>query len=376
MSYADLSGQRSMAFDAVRNAAYAQAIERIVTPDSVVLDLGAGLGIHALIAARAGARRVFMVEPENVVHCAMEVARHAGYGDRIEAFRGRIEEIELPEKVDVIVSVFTGNLLYSEDLLPSLYFARDRWLKSGGHLIPDRAELMVAPLSAPGAYREHIESWSEPHLGFDYSLLRRYAANAILSDPRNSDRRSNARLLAPATAVETVDLTTASSTSLDARADFVAAEDGLCHGLHAWIRIRTGEQWLATGPIEAPTHWTPHHLCIDPPLQLQAGSTVTARIRRPAHGEWTWEVSVDREPRKQSTFLGLPLRTEQLLARSPSAKAKLSTRGRVRKFVLNHFNGVNTNSEIARLVMSEHPTQFEDFGAALRFVSDLAGQNG
>ena len=126
MSYAQVTGHQSMVFDEARNRAYARAIEQFVTSDSVVLDLGCGLGIHGLLAAKAGARKVFLVDPEIVVQSALEVARHNGFGDRVQAFQGRIEEIELPEKVDVIISVFTANLLYTEDLLPSLYIARDR----------------------------------------------------------------------------------------------------------------------------------------------------------------------------------------------------------------------------------------------------------
>lgn len=55
MSYGQVCDHRSMVFDQRRNAAYARAIAAHVRPDSVVLDLGAGLGLHGLLAARAGA---------------------------------------------------------------------------------------------------------------------------------------------------------------------------------------------------------------------------------------------------------------------------------------------------------------------------------
>ena len=57
MSYADPGGQRPMAFDQTRNAAYAAAARKYVTPDGVVLDLGEGLEVLGLIAAAAGARQ-------------------------------------------------------------------------------------------------------------------------------------------------------------------------------------------------------------------------------------------------------------------------------------------------------------------------------
>ena len=128
MSYEDIESHRSMALDGVRNEAYARALTDLVGPDTVVLDLGAGLGIFGLLAAKLGAKRVYCVEPEDVIEVCREVAARNGWADRIRCLQGKIEAVNLPEQVDVIVSVFTGNLLFSEDLLPALFHARDRYL--------------------------------------------------------------------------------------------------------------------------------------------------------------------------------------------------------------------------------------------------------
>ena len=180
MSYSQVASHRSMVFDEYRNALYARAIRKFVTPDTVVLDLGAGIGIHGLLAAAAGAKRVYLVEPEPVVQLAREIARANGLADRIVILEDRIEDVQLPEQVDLIISVFTGNLLYSEDLLPSLFHARDRYLKPGGRMVPDFAELVLAPVSAPELHAKHIGCWSDPHLGLDFSSGRRFAANEML----------------------------------------------------------------------------------------------------------------------------------------------------------------------------------------------------
>ena len=250
MSYADVAGHHSMVFDETRNRAYAAAIERVVTPDSVVLDLGCGLGIHGLVAARAGARKVYFVDPEVVVHSALEVAQRNGLGDRVQAFQGRIEDIELPEKVDVIVSVFTGNMLYMEDLLPSLFRARDRWLKPGGVLIPDAAQLVVAPAEAIGFHDEWIGAWSRPHLGFDFSHLRRFAANRFLAGSR--EHSSAWPLLAPPEVLAEADLRTASDTVLDHHVAFGIDRAGSCSGVLGWIRLHLGDAWVGTGPQDPP----------------------------------------------------------------------------------------------------------------------------
>lgn len=56
-AYNDIASHQTMLFDAVRNNVYSNAISTCVTNDSVVLDLGAGMGLHGLMAAKAGAKR-------------------------------------------------------------------------------------------------------------------------------------------------------------------------------------------------------------------------------------------------------------------------------------------------------------------------------
>lgn len=138
-----------MLFDQIRNDAYFKALQAVMTPDSVVLDLGAGLGIHGLLAAKLGAKKVYLVEPQDVIGVAKQFAQANGFADRVECIQGRIEEISLPEQVDLIVSVFTGNFLLEEDLLPSLFYARDTYLKPGGFMIPNAAVMEAVPVSLP-----------------------------------------------------------------------------------------------------------------------------------------------------------------------------------------------------------------------------------
>ena len=55
------------------------------------------------------------------------------------------EEAELPvEKVDLIVSEWIGSFLLFERMLPSVLKVRDRYLKEGGVMIPQRARICLA----------------------------------------------------------------------------------------------------------------------------------------------------------------------------------------------------------------------------------------
>ena len=68
-----------MLADTPRMNAYVEALRRSVTPDSVVLDLGSGPGVFALLACKFGARRVYAIEPDNTINIGREaaVAAHA-----------------------------------------------------------------------------------------------------------------------------------------------------------------------------------------------------------------------------------------------------------------------------------------------------------
>lgn len=362
-------GHRDMAFDPVKNAGYMAALNRLVTPDTVVLDLGCGLASHGLYAALRGAKHVYLVDPEVAVEVAREVAAHNGLSDRVTALRGRIEEIDLPEKVDVIITVFTGNILYSEDLLPSLYLARDRWLKPGGRLVPDFCELRIAPVSVPKIWQREVGDWSVPKHGLDYRPLRRFAANALVSC-RNADEE--ATLLAPPVAIETADFMTATGTDLDASFRFTLMRPGDCHGLLAWIRFRTGDTWLETGP-QATMHWTPQLLLIDPPITVTAGDELEGQFHRRTWGDWTWSLSCGHERRRQSTFLAQPLRAGRLTGAALGATAPLNREGMIAHRILAGFAAGESNEAIAQALLEREPRRYAaGLEAALQEVKGWA----
>ena len=108
--YGTLYDHLGMLSDHERMRAYHDAIR--LNPshfkDKVVLDVGTGTGVLAIWAAQAGARRVFAVEGTSVALHAETMAKAHGFGGVIEVLRGRMEDVQLPEPVDVIVSEWMG----------------------------------------------------------------------------------------------------------------------------------------------------------------------------------------------------------------------------------------------------------------------------
>jgi|SRR5450755_4772027 len=130
--YAEFEVHRTMIRDRVRTEAFRRAINAVVRPGDVVLDVGAGSGILSVFAARAGAGSVYAVERTPIAVLAEQLAAANNVAETVKVFHGDVMDIELPEQVDVIVSEWLGGFGIDEGMLAPVIAARDRWLKPGG----------------------------------------------------------------------------------------------------------------------------------------------------------------------------------------------------------------------------------------------------
>ena len=114
--YIDPALQTMMILDEPRTQAYAEAIAKVVGPEDVVLDVGAGSGLLALLAAKAGARKVYAVERTGMVEMIHKLAAENGVADRIEVLRSDLEDVkDLAEKPTVLISEMLGHFAHDED---------------------------------------------------------------------------------------------------------------------------------------------------------------------------------------------------------------------------------------------------------------------
>jgi len=352
MAYSNILDHKSMVFDAIRNRTYLNAIRKAIKPGDVVLDLGAGLGILGLMALQEGAGRVYMVDPSPVLKIAKLAAQKSDFTDRLVFMESAIEETELPEQVDCILSVFTGNFLLSEDLLPSLIFARNRCLKPGGIMLPDRAVMEIVPVMAPEYYEKWIEVWSDPVFGIDYSFVRSLAANNtfdVTPEEFNSD------FLAEPVPIFDLDFNLADEASCKTKTEIQVTESGTCHGVLGWFRARIGEEWLSTSPAEAKMHWRQTFLPLQQPITVRPGNTLLFELSRPEFGDWTWSVTVNSHKQRQSTFLSHPQDTAQWLRMSNEHSPALNEKGKVAQEALNLFNGQRSTGEIIEHIQRKFP---------------------
>jgi protein arginine N-methyltransferase 1 len=100
----------NMFSDPLRMDAYRGAIAKYVQPGNVVVDLGCGPGVFALLACKAGARRVYAIDLNGVVDFGRHLAAANGVADRVHFLCGDSRQVELPERADVIVSDVRGGI--------------------------------------------------------------------------------------------------------------------------------------------------------------------------------------------------------------------------------------------------------------------------
>jgi hypothetical protein len=273
--YDSLYIHKAMLRDRVRTAAFTAAIGEMVTPGSVVVDLGTGAGILSLAAARAGAARVVAFERTRIVELAKR--------NFAANFPGRIEAIAIDSRAyygqrafaDVLVSEWLGVHAFQENMLSAVLDARDRFLRPPAIMVPRQVDLWVAPLRADPLRESEIESWKEPFLGFDLGEI----ARASLEDPSNTNI-DPACLAAPGALALSLDMSTLPDRPLHAmRASFTCAAGELIEGICGWFTAKLSPSvCLDTSPFVPSTHWGQALYPFGTPIEVAPGETLVLEV--------------------------------------------------------------------------------------------------
>ncbi|KAK9823570.1 hypothetical protein WJX72_003898 [[Myrmecia] bisecta] len=325
-SYSYFDIHREMLSDKVRTDAYRDAIERNpgLVKGRTVLDVGCGTGILSMFAARAGAAAVIGVDGSSKIagiarlNCSAN-GLAAEQGGPISIVTGRIEQLDgLPvDQVDVIVSEWMGYGLLFESMLDSVLYARDRWLKPGGAILPDTATIYLAA-AAEGA--TGLDFWRNVY-GFHMDPVRQelHASSlhkAVVAGVAAAD------IISEAVAVKTLDLATMSVADADFSSDFVLTHKpqagqtcSTCHAVVLWFDTAFSARFcpdlpvtLSTSPHGPQTHWAQTILCLRQPILLgqapASGTSPSGSGSRPA-GALRGRISIARSNKHRSLDISL-----------------------------------------------------------------------
>ena len=295
-----------MIADAPRMDAYAAALRQSVKPDSVVMDLGCGPGVFALLACKLGARRVYAVEPDNVIGLAREAAVANGLADRIQFFEKLSTEITLDEPATIIISDLRGVLPWFQQHIPSIIDARKRLLARGGALIPRRDILWAAIVEAAEQYEELVAPWENNGFELDLSAGTRLITN----NWRKTRMRPEQFLVEPA-CWTTIDYHEVNSPDVQTEVSWRAARKGTAHGVAVWFDADLVDGiGFSNHPGAPELIYGNGFFPFSQPVEVMENDRIKLRLEAKMVVDnyvWRWDTDFPKTSFKQSTFFGTPL---------------------------------------------------------------------
>ena len=340
-SYAGHDIHQTMIGDSVRTLSYAKFLlspaNAHLIRGKTVMDVGCGSGILSLFCARAGAKQVLAIDASDVVERARANIEDNGFGHVVRVFRGRIEaldEVLAPwaSKVDLIVSEWMGYFLLYESMLPSVLYARDRYLREGGILAPSHSRMVLAAATDRGVLCERSRFWSDVY-GFRMPSM----TQGLSSEAATEDVEADAIVSDVATICDLpLEQIPVAQPSFTAPFSLHVKEACKVHGFVSWFdtwfsptphvafddlppvtvspvqpsdvhgldlhgnevveasEATHGETVsFTTSPFGKPTHWKQTIFLLKTPIEVQAGTCIEGEIRVYASSANERELDVD-----------------------------------------------------------------------------------
>lgn len=276
-----------MVVDHVRRDAYLSILDRVITPESRVLDLGCGTGFFTLAALERGARHVVGVELLDPVRLLPKVVADNGYADRCEIYQGDVRELDL-DTFDVVISDMRGSVPLYYDHLDVLTHVHENLLNPDALLLPLSDTLRAALVTLPSWYDDRCAPWELD--GHDWSHYR----SLVLSTPTKLQKVESEAVISEPVSWGQLDYHDRESLAQrHIGGDFASAatSTGVAHGIALWFdaTIAPGVSYSTAPSDFAPTYGRMVHPFAEP-LDIIEGEDVTISVM--AHRTktaWSWE---------------------------------------------------------------------------------------
>lgn len=227
-----------MVGDSKRTDPLLRTVAKAVQKGDVVLDIGTGVGILAIAAAKAGAKRVVAIDCDaDALEEAARRAKKARVDDRISFVQKLSFDLKLPKRADVILCETVGSFAFDENILATLSDAKRRLLTSGGRIVPIGLELWGAPIG----FLPKLEAPAE---------IARVKRTDLLSAPARLASADFGKFIAR---------------EVHAKSQFICTAGGTAMAIAVWPRVEWWEGEVTdASPLSPPTHWEQGILPIEP----------------------------------------------------------------------------------------------------------------
>src|SRR5260221_2044257 len=372
-----------MIADGARTDAYVEALRRTVKPGAVVVDVGTGAGIFAILACRFGARKVYAIESADIILLAKRIAADNGCDGQIEFIQARSTEVTLAERADVLIADLHGRLPFYEHHIASIADARDRFLAPEGVLIPQCDHIWMAPVDAPELYRRFANPWVENRYGVDM----RAGASMATSDSC-AGRVQPKQLLAPPQCWAKLAFQTVVGPNVDARVAWTVQSAGTCHGFIAWFDTTLADGvCISNGPGTAsPSYsYSNEFFPWSRPVELSVGDAVEISCKANFVGGdyvWSWDSRVVsggeaghvKADFRQSTFFDGALSPDRMRKLAANHVPALSDDGQIDRLILEMMEAGTSLGDIATRLTGSYPGRFARWQDALTRAGELSSR--
>ncbi|QIL20528.1 class I SAM-dependent methyltransferase [Thermomonas sp. HDW16] len=378
-----ISNYGGMVIDQRRTRPYVEALRRAVKPGSAVLDIGTGTGLFAFIAAQQGAAHIYAIEPDDAIEIARLCAANNINADRIQWIQGLSTDIDLPERVDVVIGDLHGTLPFYKRNIESLKDARTRHLKPGGMLLPHRDRMYVAPACADAEYDSVRKPWQNNEYGVDFSAARRWIANSWWKV--RGDSVDATSLLGTPVNWGDIDYMTVETSSLRGSAEWTIERPTTMHGYYVWFDTELGEGLqISNTPLLPSIAYGRAFFPLEREVALEPGDMAKVRLAAVTMDDapvYQWDTSITSatgSPKarfRQSTFNSKPVAQRARLAAEDHVP-ELGETGLIDLAILQGMATSQPLGDIAEAIQARFPGRFPTKHVALRWVTRVSGQYG
>lgn len=272
--------------DTVRNDAYEKALKSALQNGGVVLDIGSGSGLLAMMAARHGATKVTTCEAVSMVaEKAKIIIQRNGFKDQIQVINklstNLVAGIDFPERADILVTEIFDNGLLGENALVAIEHARKNLLKPNAQLIPCGVKVYAMCIESSEIYKNHrVETISN----FDLSPFNQFSQYSYTGYHL---AKMDYRALSATASIFEIDFQNIPG-SESVPIEFNITESGTCHAVAFWYELQLDQETIISTAPHLPqlSCWKQAVQLLSQPKSLTKGQTLKLTAHHDEESLW------------------------------------------------------------------------------------------
>lgn len=281
-----------MLADTQRNDAYQEAIEKVINKDSVVLDIGTGSGLLAMMAARAGAQQITACEMhERLAAAAKVITKQNGFEASINVLSKKSTQlkvgVDMPAKANLIISEILDAGGIGEGVLPSIRHAVQNLATSTVQLIPAKLHLFGQLIEIPS---RSLVSPIRKISGFDLSFFEQFRiGDEYMKINLKAEKYKPLSDVIPLFDIDFYNLPPVypNDQAKQIPLDLTITDKGMAQAMVFWFDLYLDEEIMVSSKLDGELeHWGQALFCFSNPKEVQQGQQFPITLFQSDHKIW------------------------------------------------------------------------------------------